>query len=119
MWRRLIQSQSRRALALLGVWLVFGIAGCAPLFYKVLGRDLDSAIVMAKAHGNGNEVRCFEAMRKVVAKLDEIEDLNADGVISLIYKNWLVKFYETEHRRSVALFCAPMLHSMGMHLLLR
>lgn len=104
------------------LFLIIGLAvilsGCAA-GYALVERDLDSAIVMAKAHGEKLEVQCFEAMKQGAAKLKEISKLDSDGAIASTYKAWLLSYYKQLFRRQAAQFCVPVVAGMGAHLMIR
>lgn len=107
-------------------WLLvvaaLAIGGCEIISTPVgrlVERDLTSAIAMAKSHGTELEVACFDAMKKAVAKIREISDLDSDGVIASTYKAWLLNHYRAQFRAQVMQFCAPVAAGMGANLMIR
>lgn len=94
------------------------VGGCSTAL-RLVERDIDSAIVMAKAAGTEQETRCFEALRGAIDKIEQIDALDADGIVAATYKAWLLRHYREGINEALRQMCLPVISGIGAHLMLR
>lgn len=97
---------------------VLALSGCVTTVgEKLLSRDLDSALTMAREYGTPEESRCFEALKSVIDKQEHIGRADADGIVSGVYKVWLLRHYGEQARQAAVSACLPVAAGMGLHML--
>lgn len=97
--------------------LALGGCSATTIVEKLVSRDLDSALTMARAHGTESEARCFEALKLVIDKQEQIGQADADGIVSAVYKAWLLRHHGEQARQDAVSACLPVAAGLGLHML--